>query len=162
MARLSEAAIQVEKGDVDGALANYKALSENTKVDPTFRDLSTLLYVLHSLDRADPKTLETQLAPLTNPTSAFKLSALELTALLAAKQGDVPRAIKTLAQITAEPSAPASLRQRAEDLTKLYESGTLPPPPAAPAMPAAAPAAATPAPAAAPAPAAPAEAAPKP
>lgn len=147
MARLSQASIQLQKNDVDGALANYKAIAADPKADQVFRDLATLLFVLHSLDRADPKALEEQLTPLTSPNNAFNPSALELTALLAAKQGDTARAIKTLAQITADASAPASMRQRAEDLSKLYESGDLPPPPAAPQMPAAAaPAAEAPAP----------------
>ena len=145
VARLSQAAIQSQKNDIDGALANYKLLAQDSNVDQVFRDLATLLGVLHSLDRADAKTLEAQLTPLASPNNAFNLSALELTALLAAKQGDTARAIKTLGQITADPTAPASMRQRAEDLTKLYESGVLPPPPAAPAIPAAPPAAAPPA-----------------
>lgn len=155
MARLTEAALRVRKNDIDAALANYKTIAADKGVDPVFRDLATLLTVLHSIDRADAKTLEAQLTPLTNPNNAFNLSALELTALLAAKQGDTPRAIKTLAQISADPEAPASMRERAEDLTKLYESGVMPPPPPAPAIPAApaaAPAAAAPvAPPAAPA-----------
>jgi len=150
MARLAQASLQLQKNDIDGALANYKTLAADTKADPVFRDLATLLGVLHGLDREDPKTLEAQLTPLTSPTNAFNHSALELTALLAAKQGDAARAVKTLAQLTADPQTPVSMRQRAEDLTKLYESGALPPPPAAPQMPAT-PAATTPTPDAAPA-----------
>ncbi|MBY0511935.1 MAG: tetratricopeptide repeat protein [Rhodospirillaceae bacterium] len=165
LARLTEAALQVRKNDIDAALANYKVIMDDTGVDPVFRDLATLLTVLHSIDRADAKTLEAQLTPLTNPNNAFNLSALELSALLAAKQGDTARAIKTLAQITADPGAPASMRERADDLTKLYESGVVPPPPPAPAMPAPMPApTVTITPAAPAAPAAPpaAPAAPKP
>ena len=162
MARLSQAAIQIQKNDIDGALANYKLLAEDTKADPVFRDLATLLGVLHSLDRVDAKTLEAQLTPIASPNNAFNLTALELTALLAAKQGDTARAIKTLGQISSDPATPASMRQRAEDLTKLYESGVLPPPPVIPAVaPAAAPPAAPPeTPPAAPADAAPADAVP--
>jgi hypothetical protein len=137
LARLNQASLQIEKKDIDGALANYKALSADETADPVLRDLGTLLFVLHSLDRADPKTLETALSPLLNPASPFNLSALELQALLAAKQGDTARALKTLAQITADPETPTAMRERAGDLTKLYQSGSLPPPPAAPALPAA-------------------------
>jgi hypothetical protein len=145
LARLSQAALQVRQNDIDGALANYKLIIADNSADKIFRDLATLLTVLHSLDRADAKALEAQLTPLTDPGNAFNLSALELTALLAAKQGDTPRAVTTLGQITANPAAPASMRERAADLTKLYESGVLPPPPAAPAMPAPATPAAAPA-----------------
>ena len=156
LARLNQAALQVEKKDIDGALANYKALAADATADPALRDLATVLFVLHSMDRADPKTLEAELTPLTNPSNAFSLSALELQALLAAKQNDMPRAVKTLEQIMADPAASAAMRERVGDLVKLYQAGIMPPPPAAPTMPAPAtpasttPAAATPAPTAAP------------
>ena len=145
LARLSQASLQLQKKDINGAVANYKALAEDPKADPVFRDLATLLSVLHSLDRDDPKLLEAALTPLTNPNNAFNLSALELSALLAAKQGDSERAIKTLALISADPATPASMRERADDLTKLYQAGGMPPPPAPPI-----PAAAAPTPAASP------------
>ncbi len=140
LARLSQASLQLEKKDVDGAIANYKALAADEKADPVLRDLGTLLSVLHSIDRADAKVLEAMLTPLTSPTNAFNLSAMELSALLAAKQGDTARALKTLQQISVDPRTPQAMRDRVADLTKLYEVGTIPPPPAAPATPAAAPA----------------------
>ncbi len=136
LARLSQAALLLEKKDFDGAIANYKAVAADPEADPIFRDLATLLRVLHGLDREDPKLLEAALTPLTNPSNAFNLSALELSALLAAKQGDTARAVKTLAQISADPGTPASMRDRADDLTKLYQAGVVPPPPAAPTIPA--------------------------
>ncbi len=154
LARLSQASLQVQKNELDAAIANYKALAADQKADPVFRDVAVVLQVLHSLDREDPKTLEAVLTPVTSPNNAFNMSALELQALLAAKQGDTTRAVKILAQITSDTSVPPSLRERAEDLTKLYQSGVTPPPPLpASVVPAAAPPAA-PAPAVAPAPAA--------
>ena len=147
LARFSLAALQIQKQDFAGATATYKSLADDQAVEPTFRDLATLLRVLNNIDRDDPKTLEAALTPLTGPNNAFNLSALELQALLAAKQGDTERAVKTLAQITTDPNTPASMRERAQDLTKLYQAGVIPPPPAPPAMPsAAAPSATTSAP----------------
>lgn len=151
LARLSQASLQLEKKDIDGAIANYKALAADEKADPILRDLGTLLFVLHSLDRADAKTLEATLTPLTSPTNPYNLSAMELSALLAAKQGDTARALKTLEQISVDPKTPTAMRDRVADLTKLYQAGTLPPPPAAPATPAAVAPAAPPAPATPPA-----------
>ena len=145
LARFSLAALQVQKNDLDGAIANYKALADDQTINPAFRDLATLLRVLHSLDREDPKTLEAALTPLTGPNNAFNPSALELSALLAAKQGDTARAVKTLALITADPNTPRSMRERAEDLSKLYQAGEMPPPPSPPPMPTGAPATAAPA-----------------
>jgi len=152
LARLSLAALQVQRNDVDAALVNYKALAADERADPIFRDLAVLLQVLHTLDREDPKALEAQLTPLTSPDNAFNMSALELSALLAAKQGDTPRAVKTLEQITGDAAAPPSMRERAQDLISLYNSGVIPPPPS-PASVTPAAAAPSPAPSAAPAPA---------
>ena len=160
LSRLTQAALQIQEKNIDGAIANYKALAADAKADPVLRDLAVLLRVLHSIDREDAKALEGELTPLTNPNNAFNMSALELSALLAVKQGDTARAVKILAEITSDTTVPPSMRERAEDLSKFYQSGVTPPPPTpAAVMPAAvAPAPVAPAPPAAPA-AAPAPAA---
>ncbi|TAL02529.1 MAG: tetratricopeptide repeat protein [Rhodospirillaceae bacterium] len=124
IAQLQRAAILLQKNDVDGAVAVYKALAANPKADATLRDLATLLQVLHSLDRAPPQTLEVMLSPLLNPGNPFNASALELSALLAAKEGDTARAAKLVDQILMEPSTPPSLRSRAQDLAAYYKSQT--------------------------------------
>ncbi len=167
LARLGQAAAQIQKKDLDGAIATYKALAGDTRADPIFRDLATVLRVLHSLDRDDPKTLEAVLTPLLAPNNAFNHSALELSALLAAKQGDNARAAKLAEQIVTNANAPQGLRQRAQDLGALFKIGVPSvPPESASAAPAALAAPAAPvapaAPAAAPAPPAPAPAANKP
>ncbi len=141
LARLNQASLQIQKKDFDGAVATYTAIAADGTVDPVFRDLATLLRVLHSLDREDAKKLEASVVTLVGHGKAFNLSALELQALLAAKQGDTARAAKALAMIVEDNTAPPSMKQRASDLTKLYESGVTPPPPAAPAIPAPAPSA---------------------
>jgi hypothetical protein len=144
LARLSQAALLINKKDIPGALAIYKALAADTTADPMFREFATLLHVMHSLDTADAKALEAEIAPLAAGGGTFAHSALELQALLAAKQGDTARAVKTLAQISADPATPAAMRDRVTDLTKLYEAGVVPKPPAIPPAPAAPAASATP------------------
>ncbi len=139
LSRFALASLQIQKQDFAGATATYTSLAADPSVEPSFRDLATLLRVLHGIDREDPKALEAALTPLTSPNNAFNLSALELQALLAAKQGDAERAVKTLAQITTDPNTPSSMRERAQDLTKLYQVGVVPPPPPAPAAPVAPP-----------------------
>lgn len=152
IARLAQAAMQIQEKNIPAAVANYKALAADQGVDPVLRDLAVLLRVLHGIDLENAKTLEGELTPLLNPDNAFNSTALELQALLAAKQGDSARAAKILSQVSADPNASAAQKERVGDLSKMYQSGGMPPPPAAPTMPAVpAPAAA---PAAAPAPAA--------
>jgi hypothetical protein len=121
LARLGAASAQLQKNDVDGALASYKALSEDKSIDPVYRDLGTILRVLHGMDREDPKVLETALNPILAPANPYYHSGLELAALLAAKQGDKERAAKLAEQITGDPGAPAGVRERAQDLASLYK-----------------------------------------
>ena len=135
LARMQEAAAKLQQGDNAGAIAAYKALGDDKNMDPVFRDLGTLLRVMYALDSEDPKTLEPVLGPLTAAGNPYRFSALELSALLAAKQGDTARAAQLAEQITNDPAAPAGVRERASNLETLYkpaETASAAPVPAAP------------------------------
>ena len=121
LARMQEAAAKLQQGDTAGAIAAYKALGEDKNMDPVFRDLGALLRVMYAIDSEDPKTLEPVLGPLTAQGNPYRFSALELSALLAAKQGDTARAAQLAEQITNDPAAPAGVRERAGDLETLYK-----------------------------------------
>lgn len=144
LARMQEAAAKLQQGDNAGAIAAYKALGEDKNLDPVFRDLGTLLRVMYAIDSEDPKTLETALGPLLAPGTPYQHSALELAALLAAKQGDNARAAQLAEQIANDPAAPPGVRERASDLATLYKpaetaaAATTVSPSAAPASPQAA------------------------
>ncbi|MBL8644620.1 MAG: tetratricopeptide repeat protein [Rhodospirillaceae bacterium] len=120
LAQLQKAAIALEKGDKAGALAAYKALEDNTKADSLFRDFATLLHALHGIDSENPLQLESELKPLLNPSNAFYHSATELTALLAAKQGDPKRALSLAEALIADRTTPQGIRQRAEELAAMF------------------------------------------
>jgi hypothetical protein len=153
----SEAAAQLQKKDEAGAVATYASLASDTSADPAFRNLATILEVQHSMETGDAKALEAKLTPLIAPNNSFSASALELSALLAAKQGDIKRAQELAEQILSDSGAPAGARQRATDLAALYK-GQLGD--AAPATPTPVSASPAPTPSAAPAPATPAAPAP--
>jgi hypothetical protein len=121
LARMGEAAAFLKKNDEAGAAKIYTALSTDSGVDPAFRDLATILRALHSMDTANPKDLEAALAPVTSPDNAFSFSALELSAVLSAKQGNSKHASELLERILGDPTAPAGVRQRATDLAALYK-----------------------------------------
>jgi hypothetical protein len=132
LARLTDAALRVQHNDSSGAVALYGELAADPKADPLFRDMALILKALHTLDTEDPKKLEGELAPLTQ-NSTFKHSAIELTAMLAAKQGDTARAA-TLAQgLVDDAGTPQAMRGRAQEIAALYKAGivpsALPPPP---------------------------------
>lgn len=137
LARLTEAGVRLQNNDVDGAVAAYAALASDPNVDPLFRDMATILKVLNSLDRADAKALESEVAPL-RTGSVFRHSATEISALLAAKQGDTTRAAELAQSLVEAADAPQGVRARAQDLAAMYKAGILPadlppPPPPLPA-----------------------------
>lgn len=140
LARLTEAGVRLQNNDVDGALASYAALAADAKADTLFRDMAVVLKALNSLDRQDAKALEAELAPL-RAGSVFRHSATELSALLAAKQGDTARAAELAQGLLDDPAAPQGVRARAQDLAAMYKAGIVPavmppaePPPAAPSV----------------------------
>ena len=146
LASLDRAALLLKKSDTDGAVAIYNSIAADTKADQVFRDLATVLTVMHTMDTADPKTLEPMLSPLTTPANPFHNIALELSAVLAGKSGDRARAAKLAEQLIGDATTPPEMRQRAEELAAFYKSGAelpksapapLPvtvPPPAAPTV----------------------------
>jgi len=132
LARLTEAGLHLQNNNADSAIASYAALAADQTADPMFRDLAVVLKILNSLDRGDAKALESEVAPL-RENSVFRYSAIELSALLAAKQGDAARAAQFAQSLVDDAAAPQALRGRAQDLANLYRTGTLPvamPPPA--------------------------------
>jgi hypothetical protein len=122
LAQLQRAAILLQKKDVDGAIAAYKALAADSKADGTLRDLALLLQALHSTDRMAPKDVEALIAPLLDDGNPFRPSALEISALMAAKQGDISRAAKTVNEIVSDTNAPQGVRARARDLAAYYKA----------------------------------------
>jgi hypothetical protein len=132
LARLTGAGLRLQDNDTKGAIDLYGALAADTTADVLFRDVAVVLKTLHSVDSEDPKKLEAEIAPLTKD-SAFKHSAIELTALLAAKQGDTARAATLAQTLVDDASAPQAMRARAQEYAALYKAGivpaALPPPP---------------------------------
>lgn len=126
LSRLGEAAALLQKKDDAGAVRIYGEIAADAGTDPAYRDLATMLRAVHSLDTADPKALEAALAPVTNSENAFSFSALEMSALLAAKQGNTRQAYDLLQRILGDPTAPAGVRQRATDLAAMYKPADAP------------------------------------
>lgn len=116
LARLREAALLLKAGKLDEAVAIYDKLSADTAIDRPYRDLATLLAVLHNIEKGDPATLTKRLEPLTTATNAWRHSALELTALLAQRAGDKARAEQIYTRLTDDTTAPQDVRARAAEM----------------------------------------------
>jgi hypothetical protein len=116
LARFETAAIQAQTGDKAGAVARYEAIAGDAAVDPSFRDLATILAVQNGLANGDPKRLIERLQPLTAGSGPWQPSALELTALAQLKAGDKKAAHATFQRLADDLAAPQGMRTRATEM----------------------------------------------
>jgi hypothetical protein len=115
LSRLQEAALLARSGDTPAALVIYNDLSE-TAIDQRFRDLAVILAGYLELDTRDPVELEARLAPLTADNSPWHYSAIELTAFIAVRTGDLQRARDIFTKLSGDAEAPSGVRSRARDM----------------------------------------------
>ena len=62
-------------------------MANDAAADPVYRNLAALMWVLRSMDTAEPAVLTARLAPLMSPEAPFSASARELAALVQLKAG---------------------------------------------------------------------------
>ena len=103
-----------EKGNLEKGLEIYLDLERNA-VDQSFRDISTILFVMNSLDHKSPEMLLSKLQPL-EKSIIWKSSALELKAFVYLRNNQINEAIKTFESITEMPTKPSSLGLRAKNM----------------------------------------------
>ncbi|MDH3233147.1 MAG: tetratricopeptide repeat protein [Alphaproteobacteria bacterium] len=116
MARFQEAALRARKGEARKAAALYDAIAADGDADAILRDLARLLSVMTELDTGKPAELTAKIAPLANGDGPWHHSALELTALLAQKSGNIKRAREIFTRLADDATAPNALRARARAL----------------------------------------------
>ncbi|MBP2314985.1 tetratricopeptide repeat protein [Azospirillum soli] len=120
LAQLNAAAVLAREGKTADAVAIYDKIAGNGGVNAVYRDLATLLSVMHQLGSGDPGQLQARLQPLSADTSPWRFSAREMTAVLAARAGDKEKARTLFQQLADDSQAPAGVRSRASDLATLY------------------------------------------
>jgi hypothetical protein len=119
MARLREAALLADSGNLAGALALYDTVAKDDNLDPTLRDLATLLWAQHQIDTGDPAAITARLKPLEADGNTWRPLAQEVSALLALRQGDKAAAMTIFRSLAGDPGAAEGLRGRANGLLTL-------------------------------------------
>ena len=114
------ASAHLERGEKDQAVALYNNIAATSGLDKTWRDLAKILSISQRLDNDDPEKLQKEISVLSDDDGAWRYTALELEALLAARQGHMQNAIAALTKIASDPLAPADARTRAFTLRELY------------------------------------------
>lgn len=116
LARLREASLKAESGDLAGASTLWDQVAADGSADPLLRDLATLQWALHQIDTADPAVLEARLQPLSVATNPWHALAYEALAMLDLRRGRPDAARDTLKALVQDITAPEGVRRRAEGL----------------------------------------------
>ncbi len=123
LARLREAALRSDAGDLKAALALWDQVANDGAANKLLRDLANLLWAQHQIDQGDPGAVTSRLKPLEDPTNPWRPLAQEADALLALRQGDKAAALRTLHVLVVDPTAPEGVRgprQRAADAARRH------------------------------------------
>lgn len=118
-AGLMSAGMFAREGQMDQAVELYDHVAAMRGLDTQYRELAVLLSASHKLDSGDPATLHKILEPLAKK-SIWRFSALEMQALLYAREGRMKEAVTALTDISANAEAPEEMRRRASTLRELY------------------------------------------
>lgn len=118
LARFREAAVRAGAGDGAAAIAIYEALAADGGLDRIYRDLATLLAVMHQVDTGEADALSRRLESLAADDSPWRHTARELLAALALKAGDRTRARKEFTRLADDLEAPRGARARAAEMLR--------------------------------------------
>jgi hypothetical protein len=114
LARLRAAALRVEAGERDAALAEWDALARDGSVDAPYRDLASVLWGIHALEGDDTAaTVEARMAPLAEGNGPYRASAAEIRALAVLKRGETEAARRGFRALVNDGAAPEGVRERA-------------------------------------------------
>ena len=120
LASFERAKSLVNLGNIEDAVAVYDKVANDTAVDGLYRELATVFSVMQQLDQGDPELLTNRLSPLTTEGKPFRFAALEMTALLAIRSGDIDKAKSLFADLEKQEELPGQMKARAgEYLTAL-------------------------------------------
>lgn len=122
LVRLATADRHVARGETEQALAIYDALAADRQADSVLRDLGRLYAAGLRLDTGPVDTLDRELSALARSGAPWRFTALEMQALLYAREGRMKDAADKLAIITGDPLAPQEARTRAFTLRELYQA----------------------------------------
>lgn len=120
IAKFAAAGVHVKARETDKAVSVYKEIENTRGTDRVLRDLAAVLRLSLILDTAEVKNLHADLKKLSGRNNAWRFFALELQALVYARENKTQEAVEVLTNITSDPEAPLSAKTRASTLRELY------------------------------------------
>ena len=116
LARLREAGLQADAGQLDAASRLWDQVAGDTSVDPLLRNLADLLWVQHQIDAGDPVAITARVQALDAADNPWRPLAEEARAMLALRQGDKPATLRILHSLADDQTVAATVRTRATGL----------------------------------------------
>ena len=121
LAAFEEASVRARRSDLEGASEIWRRIAANASAGPALQGAAELTDIIHSVDTAEPEVLQQRLSSLRANNVAYRSLAQELSAVVALRSGDKDLAIDQLRELSADLSAPESLRLRAGRLLNVLE-----------------------------------------
>ncbi len=116
LAAFERARLLAETGRRDEAVALWDELAADGKAGSALQAAARLFAVMHQIDDGDPADLRARLEPLLQLGHGSRPTALELTAVLALREGDRDEARRIYTELADDLSAPPGLRARATQM----------------------------------------------
>ncbi len=116
LARFEAAGLKARGSDRAGGIAAMRAIADDARVDPEYRDLARLLAAGYAVDTAPAGEITSALQPLTIAPNPWRFAATELIALARYKAGDTATAVKLYQQLADDLDAPHAMRARAAEI----------------------------------------------
>jgi hypothetical protein len=116
-ALLTEAALLIQKQNLDGAAKIYGEVAKDEAIAQPWRDLALVRQTAIQYDRLAPDEVIARLSPLAVRDNPWFGSAGEMVAIAYMKKQRVQPAAKLFADIAADPKVPESIRGRARNMS---------------------------------------------
>jgi hypothetical protein len=132
-AMFGRAAVALQQGQTKSAIAQYRAIHDDSGLPQPFRDLALIRQTALEFDSLRPADVVTRLKPLATPDSPWFGSAGELTGVALIKAGKTQEAAQLFAAMARSKSVPDAIRLRASQIASTFGidvSGALPAAPA--------------------------------
>jgi hypothetical protein len=121
-ARFRTADAQKEAWDIGGAIQTFEEITADTSVDTLYRNLASLLTIMHTIDDGEPEQLRAGLMPLLAGDGVWRHSARELSGALALRVGDRELAKIEFQKLADDVLAPPGVRARATEILQILGS----------------------------------------
>jgi hypothetical protein len=126
-AKLTKAAMALQRGDGKGALAAYATVAADTSLAKPWRDLALIRQTSAEFDTLKPETVIARLKPLAISGNPWFGSAGEMVAIAYLKQNKQDLAGGIFASLAKDKDVPDSIRQRAQQMAAQFgvDTGTM-------------------------------------